>query len=86
MGRPVHLYLTCLIICILVVLKAWETVAGGSAKAAVTQPRAAVSAAGALGQGLQDAAAASRVQGIKLPGMPGQWLIDATAVITNHFP
>jgi hypothetical protein len=85
MGRPVLLYVTCLITCILVVLKAWETVAGGSAKAAVTQPRAAVSAAGALGQGLQDAAAASPVQGIKLPGMPGQWLLHATAVINMQF-
>jgi hypothetical protein len=58
-------------VCSLVLLKAWEIVAGGSAKAAVTQIRAAVSAAGPLDKDWRNAAAASHVHGIKLPSMPG---------------
>lgn len=63
MGRPMLLYVVGLIVIGAVVLKTWGSTAAGDV-------RAAAAAAGAAEQSLQQQPT-STVQGIPLPGMPG---------------
>lgn len=74
MGRQVFLYVTYMLVSSLILLKVWETVAGGNGQAAHSHAKAAAGV-GFLDNSLQQHQAASSVQGIRLLRMPGLWAL-----------